>query len=353
MRPRRLAALRRAGIAAALAVLLGACERAVLGPDPSRDRVAVFDAAWSAFDAHFAYFADQGLDWDAVRARLRPRAEAAANDQALYDVVCELVRATRSYHSVLVDQGGRRCGPDFAFAATRDPALVARYLAEPARPTASRQMAYARLSADRGGAGIGYVWVPAFGGDGWGAEIDDALAALGDVRGVVIDARGNTGGNDGNARAIAARFADAERAYVRRRFRTGPARDAFGPWVTTSLAPAGRRFAGPVVLLTDRRVASAAESFTLMLRALPTVVVIGDTTSGTASNPLPRDLPNGWWVTVPQSQETTPDGTVPIEGRGIAPAVVVRPAAGDAARGVDRMLEAAIASVRQRLGGAR
>jgi C-terminal processing protease CtpA/Prc len=98
-----------------------------------------------------------------------------------------------------------------------------------------------------------------------------------------------------------------------------------------------------VVVLTDRGHRERGRGPRADAPRLPNVEVVGDTTSGTASQPLPRQLPNGWWLRVPATLESTPDGALVVEGRG-APADgrrAGRPA--DLARDWDRVLAAALA----------
>jgi carboxyl-terminal processing protease len=105
-----------------------------------------------------------------------------------------------------------------------------------------------------------------------------------------------------------------------------------------------------VAVLTDRGDHSATEDFVMMMRVLPTAVVVGDTTFGTSSNPRIEPLANGWTLRIPQSVQTTPDGLV-VEGRGLPPALAVRLDPADAARGADTILRAGVGELRRRLGG--
>jgi len=368
----RRRAARRTVLAAGAAVAGAlACADPVVGPDPGAEPAAVFDAAWQAFDRHFAFFGDKQLDWDLAYADHRPRVPAAggtaAAERQLFDAVCALVRATGSLHSTLVAPtvGGASgtCAPDLGQRGTFfDPRLVRGRYVRSFGATASTRIGFGPLppwatieaSTRRDGGTIGYVAIPSFAGAGWGGEIDDAVATL-EARSraeapsapglgaLIIDVRGNGGGDEATARAVAARFVDQERVYALRRFRDGPARGALGPPAEARVAPAGRRFAGRVVVLTDRGTASAAEDFVLMMRVVPGAVVVGDTTSGTASQPLPRQLPNGWWLRVPASMELTPDGAFVVEGRGLPPDVAAPSAPADVERDLDAPLSAAVA----------
>ena len=58
----------------------------------------------------------------------------------------------------------------------------------------------------------------------------------------------------------------------------------------------GARWLKPVVLLTNRGVFSSANHFTMLMRALPHVTVMGDKTGGGSGMPLSNNLPNGWNV---------------------------------------------------------
>ena len=161
-------------------------------------------------------------------------------------------------------------------------------------------MLFGRIGGD-----VGYVWIRDFNGNGWGPEIDGILATFDGVRGVVIDIRDNGGGNDPNGTAIASRFADQVRPAMLARFRAGSAHSDFTQPLITFVTPSGtRRFAGPVAVLTNRYVGSAAEDFVMYMRVIPTTFTVGDTTGGTVSNPLWRELPNGSAFGVPQSIES-------------------------------------------------
>jgi C-terminal processing protease CtpA/Prc len=167
------------------------------------------------------------------------------------------------------------------------------------------------------------VYIGSFQGDGWGSEIEDALVALGNVAGLILDIRDNTGGNENVAQEVARRFYDGQHVYRLSRYRSGPHHADFASPVSTSLSPGGnRRFSGPVALITNRWNGSAAEDFVLMMRVVPNVTMMGDTTLGLGSNPLVRTTANGWTVRIPQSMQSTPDNFV-YQWRGLPPTVAI------------------------------
>ena len=352
MRPVRARVAAGAIALGGVALALAACrDTAAPRPDPA-DARAMFEESWRLFDRHYAFFGHFRIDWPAARVRHGAALRSDADAATLASAVCGLVNEARSFHAAL-ETPGRRCSWADAptYPSGYDSALVERALVAPAR-TRSGELRVARLGAAAGiGAGeaaIGYLRAGSFARDGWGGDTDEALARLEGVAALVVDVRGNPGGSEGVALVVAGRFADRERVYRLARFRTGAAHDALGAPREFRVAPAGRRFAGPVAVLTDRGVHSAAENFVEMLRVLPQVVTVGDTTFGTASNPRAASLPNGWTLRIPQSIETTPDGLV-VEGHGLPPAVAVRLDPADRARGHDTILRAAVAALARRL----
>ena len=65
----------------------------------------------------------------------------------------------------------------------------------------------------------------------------------------------------------------------------------------TYLEPSSNiRWHKPVCVLTNRSVYSAANSFAVMMHALPNVTLVGDHTGGGSGMPMSSSLPNGWSV---------------------------------------------------------
>ncbi len=135
------------------------------------------------------------------------------------------------------------------------------------------------------------------------AELDRLEAALDQVMddiqfsaGLIIDVRGNNGGHDFLSMAIASRFVDSERHVYSKQARAGTGKTAL---VDVYIEPRGdHQYLKPVALLTSNSTVSAAEVFTLMMRSLPQVTLIGEATQGALSDVLERSLPNGFEFTL-------------------------------------------------------
>ena len=306
---------------------------------------SLFDEVWQAFDAHYAFFELGAIDWVALGAVYRDSVARPTDERDRARLLGAMIGRLNDHHADLRTPYGVFGAPPIPYARHFAPDLVRRsYFADPMRTTPSGRIQYVRLHD-----GTGYVYLASFGGSGWGHEIEAVLAALDGARALVIDIRDNGGGDEQIGRDIAVRFYDRTRVYRVTQFRDGPAHGDFAKRATTSLSPEGaRRFAGPVALLTNRFDGSSAEDFTLMMRVLPQVVVVGDTTLGLGSNPREVTLSNGWTMRVPQSMQSTPDGFV-YQWRGLPPTIAVPWTPADTAAGRDPYLDAALAELRRRL----
>jgi C-terminal peptidase prc len=163
-------------------------------------------------------------------------------------------------------------------------------------------------------------------------DIEAAVAALEDARGIIIDLRGNPGGDLSTGQRLAAQFLDRE--------------TSFGAFIareeTWDMRVAGEGvYAGPVVILIDTTSYSCSEWFAAGMQAAGRAVVIGERSPGgvTAMNVV--TLPYGASLGYPVAQIRTPDGTV-LEGHGVIPDVAVSLDRAQLLAGVDAQLEAGI-----------
>ena len=173
-------------------------------------------------------------------------------------------------------------------------------------------------SCDLGG-GIGYSKITEM-ADGSGRELQNdilTLKLLNDVRGMVIDLRGNTGGWIDEAKFIADLFMD--RGLLGRYVRKD------GTEQTDGLETAdGTIGVEALVILVDRHTAGAAEYLTQALREKAGAVVVGENTYGlgTISGMFESKARAGAGYQIAMAEFVSPDG-VKINGAGVTPDIVV------------------------------
>ena len=194
---------------------------------------------------------------------------------------------------------------------------------------------------------IGYVYYPDFSAGIGDGNLDEMLLYLGVCNGLIIDVRGNGGGNLTTSSKLAARFTN-ERVHVGYlQHKTGPGHSDFSDPEPLYIDPSdGVRWQKPVVVLTNRHSYSATNDFVNSMRCFPQVTLVGDRTGGGGGMPFSSELPNGWGVRFSASPTLDADGQH-IED-GIDPDIHVDMTEEDEARGVDTIIEAAREALKNR-----
>lgn len=326
---------------------VASCIDVVAPRAPATTPAAIFDRVWLEFDRHYSLFETRGVDWRSLGDHYRPL--ALGSDSALQGALCQMLDTLRDLHVTLYWPGGA-CGRATRRTDAYDPIAITgpSYLASTFTVSNSLRLNSGIFAPDRvTGRTVGYLGITSFTDDRLPAEVDSALAFMHDATAIVIDLRLNGGGNTSLAEAIAGRFVDKDEVYVLAWFRSGPAHTDFSAPIAKRVGPLGaRHFSGPVALVINRTVGSAAEDFVMAMMTRDNVTLVGDTTSGTATNPLWRDLPNGWAFRLSQSIEYTPGGFAPSVAGGIPPMIFARTTRADSLQRIDAPIDSALAALR-------
>lgn len=120
---------------------------------------------------------------------------------------------------------------------------------------------------------LGYIRIRTFANDSAVEAFDAALAGLAATRGLIIDVRGNGGGDTAVARPIMGRFITETRPYAHMRRRSG--RGLSQRWVETVDPRGPFTYAGKVVVLADHWSGSMAEGFPMGMRAVAGARIVG------------------------------------------------------------------------------
>jgi C-terminal peptidase prc len=161
----------------------------------------------------------------------------------------------------------------------------------------------------------------------------EALASLRDMRGLIVDLRGNHGGFFEVRKALAEQLNGEPVLFWSYKGRDST-REVY-------LEPARDAYTGPLVVLIDVMSLSSAEEFSGAMQAIDRAVIIGERSAGICVVADWMQLPNGATFMYPIEQTRTADGTV-LEGRGVIPDVEVALDRALLLQGVDSQLEAAI-----------
>ncbi len=182
--------------------------------------------------------------------------------------------------------------------------------------------------------GIGYIRLNTFQPQ-YAAQISKAIQSMGDLRGIIFDLRGNSGGEI--ERMFDLFLKERGLLYVRKT-REGETKVFFDP--------AKDSFKGPLVLLMDALSGSASELFAAGLQAIGRAVVVGERSPGSVMEMDSIIFPNGALFMYPVAQLSTPDGNV-LEGHGVVPDIEAGLDRGMLLKGIDPQLDAAVRYIKE------
>jgi hypothetical protein len=320
-----------------LIALLITCENIIVTEPESNQNIEDFEATWNRINAVYPYLEFKKINWDSIYTVYRPRAEAAQGDEfclVLRDLLAEL----KDGHVFYRTEGGGDIYPYYPRRHWKDrhaysPFVVRKYFDKELRLTKSRSVEYEILPEN-----IGYAFISDFHSNHLINEFPGVLEYLKNTKGLILDIRQKRGGDYQNIEAVVTRF--LSEPLVRN--------DAYTygeKWVLPPFQPQGPfQYTNPVVILINGSTFSAGEFTTEILKQLPQVTAVGDTTGGGSvggGNESLYSLPSGRSIEIGFIDIRRYDG-LPWEWLGVAPDIRVVQTEEDIKAGRDKQLEYAI-----------
>lgn len=302
-----------------------------------------FDALWTIIDEHYCFFEYKDIDWNEVGQRYRAQVRPEMTSEELFDVCAQMLKELKDGHTNLISSWDvSRYWIWEQYPENYDERIIDQYYLNFNYRQASG-IKYQILSNN-----IGYMHYGDFGSNIGEGNLDMILSYLAACDGLVIDVRGNGGGFLMNVETLVGRFITEpiHAGYISHK--TGPGHDEFSEPYAYYFEPADDyriKFMKPVVVLANRASFSATNNFVSIMKTLPNVRVVGDTTGGGSGMPFTSELPNGWNVRfsacsiLDATGRETEFGTEPSEG------YKVDMSESDMAAGRDTILETAFAAI--------
>lgn len=171
------------------------------------------------------------------------------------------------------------------------------------------------------------------------------------IQGIIIDVRGNQGGDLGDLNFFVGHFIDSPLHFGFTQTKSNNGRLDYTPWIKAYVnpEPTGKKIDLPIVILADMYTASLAEAALMAFKVFPKCTFIGEKTWG-ATGPLVKEdvysagqfKINGFLnVTTASCKFKYLDGKV-YEGQGFSPDISVLFNQTEIFRGKDSQLERAI-----------
>ena len=298
-----------------------------------------FEALWNILDERYCFFTEKaeeyGLDWDEVHEYYRQMIVSTMTQEELFEVCAKMLRELRDGHVNLSSSFNTARFWDWyeLYPANFSDSIHRLYLGTDYYMTSGIKY---RILSDN----IGYIYCGSFDTSIGSGNLNAIFSKLAVCNGLIVDIRNNEGGLLTSAQALAECFTNKTVTGGYISHKTGKGHNAFSTPEAIELKPAeGMRWQKNVVVLTNRRCYSAANSFAMFMKACPRAILMGTQTGGGGGLPFSSELPNGWSVRFSACPMFDKDMN-PIEF-GITPDVTVNMTNTDMARNVDTIIETA------------
>lgn len=316
---------------------LASCEQVLIEPDPASNPVNNFELLWNTIDKKYSLFTYKNIKWNEVYTRYRPQVSNDMSDEALFKVMTDMLYELKDGHVNL--QSNFNISRNWDWFMDYPPNYNANIIE---RNYLGKDYQIIPPFSTKVINGVGYIRYSSFMSLIDETTLEPLLAQYRDLPGIIFDIRNNTGGLISNASLLAEKLGEktAEEILVGyQRYKAGPKHDDFTKAFPIILEP--EHVNNPrVVILTNRKVYSAANLFTSYMSAFSNVTIIGDQTGGGAGAPYSAELYNGWTFSFSSTQLLDLNQS-PIEN-GIVPDIKVNILLEDEAHGVDTILETAL-----------
>lgn len=297
------------------------------------------DALWTLIDQRYCFltYKEQqlGFSWAELRTKYNAKLNPNMSRVQLFEVLCQMLSELRDGHvniSTSLDLG-RNWSWKEDYPENLDTELRQKYLGTDYHIGSG--LKYTILPDN-----IAYVVYESFSdavGDG---NLSDMLSYLSLCNGMILDIRGNGGGELTYAERLSRRFTNEKVLVGYMCHKTGKGHDDFSEPQAEYIEPSNDiRWQKPVVLLVNRSCYSAANTFVRNMKEMPLVTVMGDQTGGGSGLPFSSELPIGWSVRFSASPSF--DARMQHIEFGIEPDVSVCLDETQASEGKDSMIEEA------------
>jgi len=295
-------------------LLLVGCEKNAKNPDSKDAAITtfgdMFDRFWSEMDRNYAYWDMEETDWDEVYTVFAPRfakldLQDPLDKRKSVSLFREIVSGLRDSHlsigfldsdlrdSAIYPAGDRRKdGYARDFHHLHDRYFHAGLTEARFRfvENGGENVLFSRFG--RTESGILYFGLNAFHvARALRTSHEPTMAVMDSLdfylknaeqsKGLIVDLRGNRGGDLADLNVLFGKLALAPADIGFLRYKNGDGRLDHTPWIKTTLYPKGQNtYSKPIVVLVDSQTTSAAEIFAMAIRCLPNGHVVGERTWG-------------------------------------------------------------------------
>lgn len=310
-----------------------------------KENIESFDSAWNRINDVYPFLKFKKINWDSIYTVYRPKVESA-NTKEFKLIINDMLSELKDVHVYYRERVGIQRYPYKSPRQLKDKNVISKnvirkYFNE--RLKFSKGVMYG-ISPEN----IGYIGFKSFHNKGLIEKLPEIFNYLSNTKGLIVDLRSPKGGDYNVLIAFVNYFIttplEKPELYILEKIEQSPFQPSESEYIYTK----------PVVVLINGITISAGESTAEILKQLPQVTVVGDTTSGGGGCSSDHDpmavgefrLPNNLIISVPTGYFLRYDGSH-FEWNGVSPDIRVEQNESDLINGIDIQLEYAINNLYQ------
>lgn len=279
---------------AILAMTLTACD--AIFPDRSEPTpTEVFDEFWNAVNQKYVCFVNLDLDWDAVYAKYKGHIWDAMDEEDLFLVLGTMLEELKDGHVNLFSDTHYWGGDLRKAEGNKAQEVVDLYLGKDCKR--SGDLRYNTIRQGK----VGYIECASFQGSLSDSQFYEVLDYCKDCRGIILDLRGNIGGDLPNVMTLL-KCLPCEKELFKNYVRNSDDRNELilqGFMPRPDDIDESRIWRKPFIVLTDNISYSASSTFAMCVKGLENVRIVGVKTAGGTNKAKFFELSNGWVYRLP------------------------------------------------------
>lgn len=313
------------------------CETLILAPDGENTPLNNFNQLWNELNEGYVYFDYKGIDWDSVKTVFEPKISSDMSEDELFNTLADMLETLRDGHTSIRQNFIKRRSYNFTsgYLANFNKEFVIDTYLIPNDMDTTTWIRHCRLPED-----IGYLYYSTFTNEVTADGMDEILTKYADTKGLIIDVRGNLGGDASNIWSIMEHFVSSATTVGFSQEKTGAGPGDLSEPEEFVINPSGVSYLKPILVLTNRGCYSACNAFAAYMSLLPNVKLLGDPTGGGGGLPVSNQLWNGWFFSYSSTYAYLPDGFV--TENGIEPDILASTDESFENQGLDNIIETAI-----------
>lgn len=276
-------------------ISLSSCEQLVMEPNPETDNIAIFEEYWKLVNEKFAMFSDPGkaINRNLLYSENKALIDNTISSDSLFNVLARITLSLKDGHSYLIDienDIGVVYNVEGTTPLNLDQFIVDDIYLNSNVQTQGSGLKYTLLKNGN----VGYIQYRDFENEITTEMMNTILTYFENTNGIILDVRGNGGGDPSYAALMASHFTDSKIYTGYENFKTGPEIDAFSRSEIYLKPTEGKKYLKPLIVLTNVGCFSATTTLIYHLNPLPHVTFIGAKTGGGSGSTADGYLANGW-----------------------------------------------------------